>query len=268
MVDILRRRGHLGRKGLAAVNDHTDAHYAQIGSRYNGSWSTRSAYVTWMSTEIAKRLRISSGDRIADIGAGTGLFLRRLTEWTSASTPILCIDPSAEMLEQLPEDPRLRPILGTAEAVAAGSVVLPYEQLDAILIKEAIHHIRDVPGTLRGLVDRLARGGRLLVVTLPPQLDYPLFQAALDRFAARQPEPESIADAMRSAGLETECTIEEVPIIADQDQYIDLVGNRWMSVLSTFTDEEMAAGLDEMRERYPQRELHFVDRIAFVSGVR
>jgi hypothetical protein len=146
--------------------------------------------------------------------------------------------------------------------------VLPYEQLDAILIKEAIHHIRDVPGTLRGLVDRLARGGRLLVVTLPPQLDYPLFQAALDRFAARQPEPESIADAMRSAGLETECTIEEVPIIADQDQYIDLVGNRWMSVLSTFTDEEMAAGLDEMRERYPQRELHFVDRIAFVSGVR
>jgi SAM-dependent methyltransferase len=250
------------------VSDHAEAHYAQIASSYNGSWSARSAYITWMSTEIAKRLRISSGDRIADIGAGTGLFLRRLTEQTSASTPVLCIDPSAEMLEHLPEDPRLRPIRGSAEEVAAGQVMLPYEQLDVILMKETIHHVRNVPGTVRGLAGRLAPGGRLLVVTLLPILDYPLFQAALDRFAARQPEPESIADAMRAAGLETECTVEEVPVIADRDQYIELVGNRWMSVLSTFTDEELAAGLDEIREWYPQRELHFLDRIAFVSGVR
>jgi hypothetical protein len=121
---------------------------------------------------------------------------------------------------------------------------------------------------MRGLADRLAPGGRLLVVTLPPRLDYPLFDAALDRFAERHPEPEGIADAMRAAGLETETAIEEFPVSADRDQYIGLVRNRWMSVLSTFADEELARGLDEMRERYPQRELHFVDRVAFVSGTR
>ena len=250
------------------MSDHTGTHYAQIASSYDGAWSTRSAYVAWMSAEIAKRLRISPGERIADIGAGTGLFVRGLTEHASASTPVLCIDPSAEMLEHLPEDPRLRPIRGSAEETAAGEVVLPYEQLDAILMKETIHHVGDVPETVRGLVGRLAPGGRLLVVTLPPILDYPLFQAALDRFAARQPEPESIAEAMRAAGLETECTVEEVPVVADRDEYIELVGSRWMSVLSSFTDGELAAGLDEMRARYPQQELHFVDRIAFVSGVR
>lgn len=250
------------------MNDHIEGHYAEIASSYNASWSNRSDYVIWMSTEIAKRLRISAGDRIADIGAGTGLFLRQLARWASADAPILCIDPSTEMLEHLPEDPRLRPIRGTAEGMSAGQVALPYEQFDAILMKEVIHHIRDVPGTLRGLAGLLAPGGRILVVTLPPLLDYPLFQAALDRFAAKQPEPESIAHAMQAAGLQTECTIEEVPIVADRDQYIDLVGNRWMSVLSTFTDEELAAGLDEMRERYPPGELQFVDRFAFVVGVR
>lgn len=250
------------------MNDHTKGHYAQLASSYDAIWSNRAEYVTWMSTEIAKRLRISAGDRIADVGAGTGLFVRRLAQWASPDTPILCIDPSTEMLEHLPADPRLQPICGTAEDVAGGRVELPYEQFDAIVMKEAIHHVADLPGTVRGLARLLAPGGRMLVVTLPPRLDYPLFQAALDRFAVTQPEPESIAHAMREAGLQTECTSEEVPIVTDRDQYVDLVGNRWMSVLSAFTDEELAAGLAEMRERYPQGELRFVDRFAFVLGVR
>jgi hypothetical protein len=73
---------------------------------------------------------------------------------------------------------------------------------------------------------------------------------------------------MHAAGLQAECLIEEVPVVVDRDQYIDLVGNRWMSVLSTFTDEELTSGLDEMRDRYPPGELQFVDRFAFVAGVR
>jgi ubiquinone/menaquinone biosynthesis C-methylase UbiE len=250
------------------VPHHTDGHYARIAGSYNDTWSTRSDYLAWMSRLIANRLRMSSGARVADIGAGTGLFLSRLAESASPQAPILCIDPSAEMLRHLPEDPRLRPVHGTAEDVAAGRVTLPYEQLDALLIKETIHHITDMPGTLRGLSGLLAPGGRMLVVTLPPLLDYPLFQAALDRFAAMQPEPESIVEAMRAAGLETQYTIEVFPVTVDRAHYIDLVGNLWMSVLSTFTDEELAAGLDEMRERYPERELHFIDRFAFIYGVR
>lgn len=249
------------------MNHPIDEHYERLASSYDDTWSNRSEYLTWMSTNIAARLQVSSGDRIADVGAGTGLFLGRLAEWASPQTPILCIDPSAEMLEHLPEDPRLRPVQGTAEDVAAGRVELPYEQLDAILIKETIHHVTDLPGTMRGLAARLAPGGRILVVTLPPRLDYPLFQAALDRFADRQPEPESITEAMRAAGLEAECKDEEIPVTVDRDHYVELVGNRWMSVLSSFNAEELAAGLDEMRQRYPQGELTFIERFAFVLGV-
>jgi hypothetical protein len=121
---------------------------------------------------------------------------------------------------------------------------------------------------MEGMAALMAPGGRFLVVTLPPQLDYPLFDAALERFAKRQPEPEGIADDMRQAGLEVNLEYGEFPVRVSRDHYIELVGHRWMSVLSTFDDEELAAGLDEMRRRHPQSELQFVDRFAFILGVK
>jgi hypothetical protein len=48
------------------------------------------------------------------IGAGTGLFLGRLMECPSPRAPILCVDPSAEMLRQLRRD------AGPVPAAAAG----------------------------------------------------------------------------------------------------------------------------------------------------
>lgn len=250
------------------MDDRAEEHYARLAESYDEAWSHRPEYLTWMSEHTQRRLQMSAGDQVADIGAGTGLFLERLAERASADVPILCIDPSAAMLDQIPDDPRLRPIQATAEDVAEPRIALPYEKLDHIVIKETIHHVRDIPATMRGLADWLVPGGRVLVVTLPPRLDYPLFQAALDRFAAGHPEPEAIADAMRGAGLDAECTFEEYPVTVDRDHYVDLVGNQWMSVLSTFDDDDLAAGLDEMRARHPAGQLSFVDRFAFVLGVR
>lgn len=250
------------------VSDGTQGHYERLAESYDEAWSHRPDYLTWMSDQVQRRLRMAEREQFADIGAGTGLFLQRLAERARREVPILCIDPSAAMLDQIPDDPRLRPIRATAEDVAAARVALPYDKLDGILIKETIHHVTNVAATMRGLADWLVPGGRVLVVSLPPRLEYPLFQAALDRFAAGQPEPETIVEAMRAAGLDAECTFEEYPVTVDRDHYIDLVAHQWMSVLSTFGDDELAAGLDEMRRRYPRGQLSFVDRFAFVLGVR
>lgn len=246
----------------------TEDHYARLADDYDANWGHSPEYVAYMSHNIARRLRIGVGDRVADIGAGTGLFLRAVEDVITTERPIVCIDPSRPMLDRLPPDPRLTPLEATAEQVAAREVPLPYDRLDAILMKEAIHHVADIPGMLYGLSDLMAPGGRFLVVTLPPQLDYPLFDAALERFAKNQPEPAGIADDMRRAGLRVSLEYGEFPVRVDRDHYIDLVGRRWMSVLSTFDDAELDAGLDEMRRRHPEGELSFMDRFAFIQGVK
>lgn len=241
-------------------------HYDRLAENYERFWVGREKYVTWMTARIAHWIDPAAGARMIDIGGGTGLFLRKLIDFASPSTPILCADPSQGMLDAIPPDPRIRPVLGAAEQIASGEVALPYEQVDAIVLKEVIHHVADIPNTLKGLAQLLAPGGRILVVSLPPVLEYPLFTAALERFAAGQPEPDDIADAMRQAGLEVTSSIEEFPVSISRAHWLSLVAGRAMSVLSTFTDSELDAGLAEIRARHPEPTLNWTDRFGFIMG--
>lgn len=250
------------------MDDQLEQHYEHLAETYDATWDHRPDYVEWMQDHIRSHLQLQTGQRIIDIGAGTGLFLRRLLPYGTPETPVVAVEPSAPMLERLPEDPRLTPVLATAEEVVAGKVTLPYDEVDIIMGKEAVHHFKDIDATVAGLCRMLAPGGRILFVTLPPKLDYPLFQAALDRFASRQPEPEAVAEAMRGAGLDASVTTEEWQVNVDRDEWVRLVGNQWMSVLSSFSDEEIARGQEEIRARYTQPKLQFVDRFAFVLGRR
>lgn len=144
----------------------------------------------------------------------------------------------------------------------------PPELLDAVWLKESVHHVTDPAGTLRGLAGRLAPGGRLLVVMLPASIDYPLFRAALDRFEELQPDPADITRHLESAGLEAEMFHVEHRLRLDREKYIRMVRARYMSLLSTFSDAEIEEGIEEMRATHPEPELSFPDRFAFVLGVK
>ncbi|MFE6685796.1 class I SAM-dependent methyltransferase [Streptomyces sp. NPDC057743] len=250
------------------MDQRLEEHYAKLADIYNALWDGRPEYPDWMAERIRSRLKVQQGHRIADIGVGTGLFLRRLLPYATPDTPVLGIDPSAPLLELFPDDRRLHPVQATAEDVVAQRVRLPYASFDAILIKEAVHHFTDLDNTLTGLAHRLAPGGRFLIVALPPKIGYPLFQAALDRFAVEQPDPEKIAVALRNAGLETTIEYEEFPATIDREVWIDLVSDRWMSVLSNFSDAELARGIEEIRERYTAPQLELLDRFVFILGHR
>jgi SAM-dependent methyltransferase len=243
--------------------DITQEHYARLAATYDENYAYSPAFLEWMTGCILRRLRLGPGDVIADIGCGTGLFARGLAEHAAA---VICVDPSEAMLAQVPRGERLVTVAAPAEDVAAGRVGLPYERLDAMLVKESLHHVQDRAAVIAGLARLLRHGGRMLVVMLPNRISYPLFADALELFERRQPDPVGAADEMHAAGLDAELTYESFPLTFPTERYLRMVRSRYMSLLSAFDDEQLEAGVAEIRAAHPEEEISFTDTFAFVLG--
>lgn len=245
-------------------------HYAALAAEYEDHWVYGPSHVPWMAARIIEALSLSPSDRIADIGCGTGLFSREVARIVQSEHPVLCVDPSAEMLRKLgaPPPSGLSALLATAEDVAEGRAALPCEELDAVWLKESVHHLHDSAKTLRGLARRLAPGGRLLVAMLPCTIEYPLFRAALERFEELQPDPARIARELEAAALQTQLFHVEHELRLDKEKFLGMVRARYMSLLSAFSEAEIEKGVAEISAAHPESVLVFPDRFAFVRGVK
>jgi SAM-dependent methyltransferase len=242
-------------------------HYARLADTYDDNWAYSDAYLDWMAGQIAASLELGGSDRIADLGCGTGLYASRIAELVRPRVPVLCIDPSQAMLDRIPPSPAgLTAIRASGEELSQGRVALPYPALDAMWIKEAVHHFADPATALGGLAGLLAPGGRLLVAMLPATIAYPLFPAATARFEEQQPDPVDILAHLRDAGLDARLDYVEYELRIDRERYLGMVRSHYMSLLSTFTHEELEAGIEQIRVDHPESVLVFPDRFAFVLG--
>ena len=238
-------------------------HYSRLAATYDENWAYSPGFVEWMTSCIQQRLQITAGDLVADIGCGTGLFARELAPHAAA---VVCADPSAPMLAQVPASKRLITLTASAQDIASGQAALPHSGYDAMLLKEMLHHVDDRAAVISGLARLLQPGGRMLVVMLPKRVSYPLFAAALKLFTDQQPDPADVADEMRSAGLDAELAYESLPLIFPTERYLQMVRNRYMSLLSHFDDAQFEAGVAEIRHANPAEQIAFTDTFAFILG--
>jgi len=243
--------------------DITRDHYARLAPTYDENWTYNSEFIQWMSARIQERLRVDASDLVADIGCGTGLFAREIARHARS---VVCIDPSAQMLSEIPSQDKLIPLTGNAEDVAGGRAVLPFESFDALLLKEVIHHVEDPAVVLNGLVRLLRPGGRILIVMLPSRISYPLFADALELFTTLQPDPADIADQLRGTGLQTDLSYDAFPLSFATERYLQMVRSRYMSLLSHFEDDQLESGIAEIRASHPGERITFTDTFAFILG--
>jgi SAM-dependent methyltransferase len=243
--------------------DAARAHYDRLADAYDEKWAYSPAFIAWMTGRIVGRLDVAPDDTVLDLGSGTGLYARGLVQ---RARIVVCVDPSAPMLAQIPPDEGLVPVQAGAEEVASGSVRLPCDAYDAMLLKEVIHHVDERGPVIRGLAHLLKPQGRMLVVMLPTTIAYPLFSEALKVFEERQPDPADVASAMVDAGLDATITYEEFPLRFATEHYLGMVRSRYMSLLSSFDDDALEAGIAEIRRNHPEPYVEFPDRFAFVLG--
>jgi predicted methyltransferase len=115
--------------------------------------------------EILASLGLAEGMAVADVGAGTGLFLAPLAEAVGSGGRVFAVDISPRFVEHL-EQRAAQEGLAQVQVVqcAEDSVELPPASVDAVLVCDTYHHFEYPRSTLASLHAALRPGGRLVVV--------------------------------------------------------------------------------------------------------
>jgi ubiquinone/menaquinone biosynthesis C-methylase UbiE len=115
--------------------------------------------------EIVQAVGIRPGIRVADIGAGTGLFTRLFSDAVSADGWVFAVDISSRFIEHINKqahDDRLSNV--TAVLCFEDSIALPPESIDVAFVCDTYHHFEYPKSTLASIHRALRPGGTLIVV--------------------------------------------------------------------------------------------------------
>lgn len=246
------------------TTDVIQRHYRRLAQSYDDLLYYSGDFVRCVSAKIVEKLCLHADDAFVDLGGGTGMYTADILEQVSLRHPVTLVDPFPEMLAKAPAELPIRRVCMDALTFSAQP-----GHYDKILMKESVHHVQDRPALFRNLHARLNPGGVLLLVHVPPVIDYPLFEAALERSKTWHADPDELTGQLEAAGFTVERDAFDYRHVIDKEAYFRMVRNRYMSLLSSFSDEELAAGLREMVETYADREmLEFNDHFDYLTAVK
>lgn len=114
---------------------------------------------------LVEQLKINPGNVLADIGAGTGYFTRRLAKKTGPAGSVYAVDIQPEMLDLLTNQmsqvgiTNVRPVLGTVT-----DPKLPAASVDLALMVDVYHEFDYPFEMMEAIVRALKPGGRVVFV--------------------------------------------------------------------------------------------------------
>lgn len=239
-------------------------HYGSLAEAYDEFLYYSPDFVRTLTTKMIEHLQLRPDDRLADIGCGTAMYSLDLLEQVPLRHPVLGVDPYPEMLAAIPDDANITPL--ALDALAFSRQDHAFEK---VLVKETIHHVDDRPQFFANIHARLPAGGRLLLVHVPPDVQYPLFRAALERCLGWHADPDALEGQLADAGFSVTRDAVDYHLTLPTSTYFKMVESCYMSVLSSFEEDELREGLAEMDERYGHLDvLRFVDHFDYLCAVK
>lgn len=244
------------------MQDVVQKHYQRLADNYDGFLYYSDDFVRTLTSKMIKMLQLQEEDILADIGCGTGMYSLDMMKQVRLRHPVIGVDPFPQMLAQIPTDAPIERI--AMDALAFSRVDRKY---DKVLIKETVHHVESKEEFFSNLKRNLKPGGILLLVHVPPKLDYPLFKKALERCERWHADPDDLVRLVKQTGFHVERDAVDVRHTIPKEKYFQMVKGCYMSVLTSFQPDELQEGLDEMARTYHERQtLEFTDHFDYIAA--
>ncbi|MEM7585108.1 MAG: class I SAM-dependent methyltransferase, partial [Acidobacteriota bacterium] len=200
-------------------SEHAYAHHAVHHDFSNAEeWAARfdsPERAAWQKPdEVVALLAIEPGMSVVDLGAGTGFFLKHLSQAAGADGVVQALDPEVEMVRYMSQRAE-REGLANVEArqIPFDDPELAEGSVDRILIVNTWHHIEEREAYSQKLYDALEPGGRVFIV------DFTRDSPSGPPVAARL-LPDQVIAELTAGGLEARVVEETLP-----RQYV-VVGRR------------------------------------------
>ena len=145
---------------------------------------------------------LKPGMTIADVGAGFGAWTTAFSKWTGPSGRVYSTDIGEKQLAFLRETTKREGLTNvTVLAGAERSTNLPANCCDAILIRDAYHHLTQPNDVLRSVAASLKPGGRLAVIDFPPRPNSELPAGVPANRSGHGVPPDVVIQEVKAAGL-------------------------------------------------------------------
>lgn len=139
---------------------------AHVMGHQAADWLERPEREEEEKTELlVESLKVKPGDVVADIGAGTGYFSRRLAPKVGGKGQVLAVDIQKEMLDSLSQRmaelkiANVNPVLGTIS-----DPKLPLRSVDMVLMVDVYHEFSHPYEMMEGITRSLKPNGRVIFV--------------------------------------------------------------------------------------------------------
>ena len=246
-----------GRSSSAAQRGLADWACVAAGWR---RWEPHILAMTWpMTHRLIAGLGLKSGDRVLDVGCGTGDTTLALALTVKSAGKVVAIDPVEEMIRTARSRTAALDLSGIDFRVTAiEEATFDSACFASVCARWSLIFCEDMVAQLRRIREWLVPGGRIALAAWTPQCETPGFEAinrALNRHVALPPldadkpgrihlsEPGQLETALEDAGF-TEIHVEPVPlsiVTRDGEEFWDMMcamGGALSRVLDGLTEAQ------------------------------
>jgi arsenite methyltransferase len=119
--------------------------------------------------EVVKALDLKPGNVVADVGAGSGYFTRRLAKVVAPAGKVYAVDVAADILAYLKERAEREGLRNIVTIVSQpDDPMLPAKSVDLVFFCDTTHHIDHRVAFYRKLAPAVKAHGRMAIIDYPP----------------------------------------------------------------------------------------------------